>query len=287
MERRLGRGLASLITQAPQQEAPPSEIEVGRIRPNPFQPRTVFERTGLDELATSIRNHGVIQPIALRPAGDGFEIISGERRWRAAQEAGLDRIPAVVREEVSDQDMLELALVENVQRVDLNPIERAEGFRNMMTALELTQEAVADKVGLKRSTVANHVRLLELPDAVREMVSADLLSMGHARAILGLPGEGQRLELAKVVARQGLSVRETEQRVRSAGQLTSRAKTAPGMARSIEPWAAEMQNRMRDSLGTKIAVENGANYRGRIVIDYYGRDELERIYGILAPREEV
>ena len=168
--KRLGRGLGSLI-QDTEVEKPTNELSLSEIRPNPFQPRRVFDPVGLEELRDSIRNHGLLQPVVVRKAENGYQLISGERRWRASRLAGLPTIAAIVRKEVSDNDMLELALVENVQRRDLNAIERARAFKDIMVQLETTQQDVADKVGLKRSTVANLMRLLELPEGIQEMIS--------------------------------------------------------------------------------------------------------------------
>ncbi len=296
MERRLGRGLGSLLSETRRPPAPEEPqatgsqltVDVGRIRPNPFQPRTHFDPEGLEELTRSIRNHGILQPIALREVDEGqYELIAGERRWRAAQAAGLEQIPATVRRDLSDHDMLELALVENLQRIDLHPIERAEGFRRMMVELKLTQEGVADKVGLKRSSVANHLRLLDLPGAVQAMVAEGLLTMGHARALLGAAGDDIRCGLAERVVRQGLSVRETERMVKDlSAEAPSSTKSAPPEKR-VEPWANEMQDRIRERLGTRVRVQNGDDYRGQIVIEYFGREELDRVYSLLAPRETI
>ncbi|MBM3988030.1 MAG: ParB/RepB/Spo0J family partition protein, partial [Planctomycetes bacterium] len=185
MERRLGKGLSSLLGGRVE-GATSQELALALIDPNPFQPRVTMDPAGLEELRDSISNHGILQPIVVRKLDGRYQIISGERRWRAARLAGLERIPAVLREVVSDNEMLELALVENVQRRDLDPLERARGFKALMEGLGITQEAVAIKVGLKRATVANHMRLLELPEKVQQAVGKGLLSMGHARALLGL-----------------------------------------------------------------------------------------------------
>lgn len=289
MERRLGRGLGALIGQTS-----PFEYKVGvisipikELRPNPHQPRKTFDTETLAELADSVRQHGVVQPIVVRTAGDAFEIISGERRWRAAQLADLTEIPAVVRERVSDAEMLELALVENVQREDLNAIERAEGFQAMMQALALTQEQVALKVGLRRATVANHLRLLDLPAAVQDGVRRGLVSMGHARALLGTPDPATAIDLMQKVVRQGLSVRQVEELVRAKAAATSKSRgVVPAKAR--EPvWVQELEARMRQHLGTKVELRNGAQYRGQITIQYFGREDLERIASVLAPKDTL
>ena len=286
--KRLGRGLGSLI-QDTEVEKPTNELSLSEIRPNPFQPRRVFDPVGLEELRDSIRNHGLLQPVVVRKAENGYQLISGERRWRASRLAGLPTIAAIVRKEVSDNDMLELALVENVQRRDLNAIERARAFKDMMVQLETTQQDVAYKVGLKRSTVANLMRLLELPEGIQEMISDERLSMGHGRALLGLPNAEQAVPLAKAAIEQGFSVRELERRVRdaSAAEPTEAAAKPKVVDPVLVPWAKSMEERIRENLGTRIQLKNGPKYRGQIVIHYYNREDLERIYEILAPREEI
>lgn len=270
-------------------EKPTNELPLSEIRPNPFQPRRVFDPVGLEELRDSIRNHGLLQPVVVRQAENGYQLISGERRWRASRLAGLATISAIVRKEVSDDDMLELALVENVQRRDLNAIERARAFKDMMVRLESTQQDVADKVGLKRSTVANLMRLLELPEGIQEMISDERLSMGHGRALLGLPNAEQAVPLAKAAIEQGFSVRELERRVREAATVEpAEAAVKPQVVDPVlVPWAKSMEERIRENLGTRIQLKNGPKYRGQIVIHYYNREDLERIYEILAPREEI
>jgi ParB family chromosome partitioning protein len=290
MEKRLGRGLGSLLGE-PRGREDLLEIELDRIEPNPFQPRKTLDPAGLEELTESIRSHGILQPIVVRNKGAGFELIAGERRWRAARLAGLRQVPAVIRDGVSDQDMLELALVENVQRRDLDPIERAQGFQALQEALGLTQEQVAERVGLKRSTVTNHLRLLELPQPVQDAVARGLVGMGHARALLGLTSERDRLRLLEQAVREDLSVREVERRVRSrsgggAGGRAELAEKAP-----TEParpaWAASLEQRMRETLGTKVTLQAQSEAKGRIVIDYYSREALDRLLEVLAPSPEV
>jgi ParB family chromosome partitioning protein len=286
--KRLGRGLGSLIQdQAP--TPPKNEVPVSEIRPNPFQPRRVFDPAGLEELRNSILAHGIMQPIVVRQIESGYQLVSGERRWRASRLAGLTMIPAVIREDVSDHDMLELALVENVQRRDLNAIERGIAFRQLMETLGLTQLEVADKVGLKRSSVANQVRLLDLNEKVQDLIAADQISMGHGRALLGLQDASQQLELAEEIVKQDLSVRQTEALVRdfSTRLPTKGEDNIVPVEPEIVPWARAMEDRIRDSLGTKVSLKNGPKYKGQIVIHYFNRDDLERIYDQIAPREEI
>jgi ParB family chromosome partitioning protein len=287
-ERRLGRGLGALLSE-PEVQAKPIELELASIRPNPHQPRRSFDSEALGELRDSIRQHGVLQPIVVRPRGDGFEIVAGERRWRASALAGLTRIPAVVRDGLDDREMLELALVENVQRQDLDPIERARAFVRLREVLGMTQEQVADRVGLRRPTVTNLVRLLELPESIQALVSGGQLSMGHARAVLGEPDPATRLELAKAAVAQRWSVREIESRVRSSQRerpASSRRGLAPPTTDAVA-WVASVEDRLKAALGTRVEVQTGAGDRGRILIDYFGRRDLDRLLAILAPRETI
>ncbi|MCP3917895.1 MAG: ParB/RepB/Spo0J family partition protein [bacterium] len=294
MERRLGRGLGSLLggeTAAaevgePRPEAGGAvEIPLTQVRPNPNQPRKAFDSDQLEELRDSILAHGILHPICVRRVDGGYEIISGERRWRAARLAGLRRIPATVREDVDEDTMLELALVENVQRQDLNPLEKADGYREMMTRLGLTQEQVAAKVGLRRSSVANHIRLLDLPREAQDAVAAGLISMGHGKALLSAKKPAQALELLKEAVRKDLSVRELELRARRGAMPAARGEARP--AREIEPWAKEVEARIRERLGVRVRVQNGEGFRGQIVLQYGDRETLDRICEALAPRDEL
>lgn len=304
LERRLGRGLGSLLgSPTEESETPqnPTTIPLDKIRPNAEQPRSTFDPAGLEELRDSILEHGVLQPVVVRAVADGYELIAGERRWRCARLAGLKEIPAVVRE-VSDQARLELALVENVQRRDLDALEKAEGYRRLMDALGLTQEQVAKKVGLKRATIANHLRLLELPKDVQTALAQGLVTMGHARALLGLPGAPEQLQLLERIVREELSVRQSEALVRSAvggsgtpakaAEVESPAPASPSKAveaqpEAQEPWVQDLQRQMQIHLGTKVSLSNREGYKGKIVIEYYGRDDLDRLLAILAPRETL
>ena len=285
MERRLGRGLGSLLSSEPAAREPRTEVSVASIRPNPFQPRKHFLPEALAELQASIQLHGVLQPVVLRKTAQGdLELIAGERRWRASQAVGLKTIPAVVREGVSDEAMLELAMVENLQRSDLDPIEKARGFQQLQ-AQGLTQEQVAAKVGLQRSTVANFMRLLELSEPVQKAVTSGLITMGHARALLGVTDRARQEELCALTVRRGLSVRELEERVRELqGRTTEKPKP---VVVPPAPWVRDMETRIRSHLGTKVQVKNGEGYQGSIVIEYHGREDLDRLFALLAPRKTL
>jgi ParB family transcriptional regulator, chromosome partitioning protein len=286
MERRLGRGLGSLLGSTGIETPPsPTQLPIEELRPNPHQPRRVFDAESLSELAESIRSHGILQPIVVRAVPGAYEIISGERRWRAARLAGMLTVPVVVRDHVPDEQMLELALIENVQRQELDAIERAEGYRQMMQQLHITQEEVAQKVGLKRATVANHIRLLELPEKIRNAVGRGLLSMGHARALLAHPVPAQLPTLLERIVRDGLSVRQIETLVRTAG----REAVAAGAKKEVRrvSWLDEIESRLRESLGRRASVKNAKGYRGQIVLEYYDRDDLERLCNVLAPQEKL
>jgi ParB family chromosome partitioning protein len=295
MERRLGRGLGTLLsappasleatkTAAPAAPEPHAEVALAKIRPNPFQPRKTFAASELSELQSSIQQHGILQPVVLRSTPGGYELIAGERRWRASQALGRKTIPAIVRDGVSDQAMLELALVENLQRSDLDPIEKARGFQQLLEQ-GLTQEEVARQVGLQRSSVANFLRLLELSESVQKAVTQGLITMGHARALLGLTERRRQDELCALVVRRGLSVRDVEQRVRELQGREKDQKTT--LTPPPPPWVRDMESRMRAHLGTKVQVRNGEGYQGQIVVEYHGREDLDRLYALLAPKKLV
>jgi ParB family chromosome partitioning protein len=276
----LGRGLSALIPDAP--EAAPSErgleVDTDLLRPNPFQPRGRVDDARIDELARSIRSHGIIQPIVVRRAADtGYEIVAGERRWRASQRAGLLKVPVVVRD-IPDDRLLAAALIENIQREDLNPIEEAQAYRRLADDLGLTQEQIADAVGKDRSSIANYVRLLRLPHEIRENLAAGSLAMGHARAILGLADEAAQLRVARDVVAKNLSVRETETLVAKAGKPDVKREEP---AKDVHTRAAE--DRLRFALGTRTRiVRNGRG--GRIEIAFTNETELQRLFEYLTER---
>jgi len=265
----LGRGLASLIPQRPSSQTV-SEIPVEHIAYNPAQPRNLADEAALQELTDSISQHGVLQPILVQETVDGYRLIAGERRLRAARLAGLTRIPAVVRGPTTDRQQLELALIENIQRADLNPLEEAGAFRRLMDEFQLTQEQVAQQVGRSRSSVANTLRLLEVADPVQDALAEGLISEGHARALAGAPAD-QQPELLRAVLGGDLSVRATERLVRRA-RTTRPTSQPPGPDPDLE----RVETHLRTVLGTKVTVTSGKR-GGHIVIDYYGADDLGRL----------
>jgi len=288
----LGRGLEALLgpvttpTQIEPENAPVSsfpsdsklesaktELPVSSIRPNPFQPRTEWDEEQLRNLTDSIRENGIIQPIIVRKDTDGYEIIAGERRFRAACQAGLETVPVLERQ-ASDDEMLELALVENIHRADLNPVERAKAYHNFITSFNLTQTEAAKRLGEDRSVVANHLRILDLPQDIKNMLSDGKLSMGHARAILALPSDDLRRKLANRALAGRLSVREVERLVRKhleAGISTPQRKEK-------EAHILDLEKRLQSLLGTKVNIKtNKRGQRGRIIIDYYSIDEFQRL----------
>lgn len=269
----LGRGLAALIPQR-SADAGPTEVPLNRIRPNPLQPRRRMGHAGLEALAASISEHGVLLPILVTQTLDGYQIIAGERRFRAAQLAGLERIPVVIRQ-VADRDQLELALVENLQREDLNAVEEAQAFRQLIDDFGLTQEEVAARVGRARSTVANTIRLLDLDEPVQALVIEGRLSEGQARAIGSLPTEQQR-HVAEIVVERDLSTRETEELVRRLREPKTPA-TAGSATASRDADLERVEEDLRRSLGTKVTLARSRK-GGRIIIEYYSDEELDQLY---------
>jgi ParB family chromosome partitioning protein len=269
----LGRGLSALIPDAPAPAAQERALEVDTdlLRPNKFQPRTEMSDERLEELARSIKAQGIIQPIVVRRADSGYEIVAGERRWRAAQRAGLLKVPVVVRD-IPEDRLLAVALIENIQRQDLNPIEEAHAFRRLADEFHLTQEQIAEAVGKDRSSIANTVRLLRLPQEVRGNVASGTLSMGHARALLGINDEQALLALARAVAEKNLSVRETEALIRKA---QAPPEPRPEPATDVHTRAAE--EKLRLALGTRVKIARRGK-GGRLEIAFANEDELQRLY---------
>lgn len=271
--RALGRGLGALIPGAggDQNSANVTLVAISAIRPNPMQPRLQFKEEAIAELAESIRQKGILQPLLVRQAGDAFELIAGERRLRAAERAGLTRVPVAVRD-VSDEEMLELALIENVQREDLNPIEEARAYKAMMVDLELTQNELSLRIGKDRSTIANMVRLLQLPEKIRQDIENGLISAGHARALVAAGPDSVKLDLAKRIVSQRLSVRQTE-RI---------AKARAAKASSPNPDVADAERRLTEALGTRVHLQWQKAGNGKIEIECYSLEHLNGLIERLA-----
>ncbi len=262
------------------------QIDIDLIEPSPAQPRTHFDEERLEELAQSIRSNGIVQPLLLRRHGARYQLVAGERRWRAAQRAGLQRVPAVVRD-IPDNKLLELALIENIQRQELNPIEEAHAYKRLIESLGLTQEVVAQRVGRDRSFVTNYLRLLRLPEDIQRLVEEEKISMGHARALLGVDDPDIQRRVAKNVIDQSLSVRETERAVKRiiAGINPSVATIAPPKRDDANMRAAEVKLRRR--LGTQVKViPSQSGPGGKIEIEYYNDGDLDRIYQLLVGAQE-
>jgi ParB family chromosome partitioning protein len=267
----LGRGLEALIPLA-KGEPGIAEIPLAEIRPSPFQPRKRFDDKKLGELAASIRARGILSPVIVRQIPGGYELVAGERRLRAAERAGLERIPAVVRE-ISNAEMLEVALIENVQREDLNPIEEAEVYRRLIEEFGLTQDEMAARVGKDRASVANTLRLLKLPHPIREDLIEGAISAGHGRALLGLEGRELQLKAREAVIRRGLSVRATELLVR---RLNSGPAAQDRTIRRKAPGLAQAEEQLRRALATKVRIIRQGQ-RGRIEVEFYSEDDLDRL----------
>jgi ParB family chromosome partitioning protein len=283
----LGKGLSALIPVAPPQSVqntssddPKTQVDIDKISPSPFQPRRAFDEIKLQELAMSIRNQGIIQPLVVRPKGERFELIAGERRWRAAMKAGLSTVPVVVRQ-ASDRDALQLALIENLQREDLNPIEEAVGYRRLQDEFTWSQEEVAEKVGKSRPAVTNALRLLSLPSEVQQEVASGNLPAGQARALLGLQSEAVIITAYREVIARALSTRETEKLVRNLklGRRRRRESAA------VDPDLRSLVEELQRALGTKIRVlPKARSNKGKIEIEYYSLPDLERIIGTITTR---
>ena len=281
-KRALGRGLSALIPQAsvPLQGDIPSSTGIVRlpiesILRDPAQPRKAFDEAKLRELAGSIRTQGVIQPVLVRRDGTDYRLIAGERRWRAAQLAGLQEVPAVVRD-VTPAEAFELALVENLQRTDLNPLEEAEGYRRLIQEFGLTQDQVGERVGRDRTSIANALRLLQLPDGVKEMLASGALGMGHARALLGMSSGSELVKAAERIVREQLSVRETERIVRTARAPSTSPSRKPAGSTAARAVVEDLQRR----LGTKVRLEDRGG-KGTLEIDFFSYEDLERILALL------
>jgi ParB family chromosome partitioning protein len=291
----LGRGLSALVpdqtaaqmaaTQTAAQGETLRDIDIDLIKPNPEQPRSRFTEAALEELAQSIRENGIIQPVVVRRAGTGYELIAGERRWRAAQRAGLRKIPAAVRE-VSDDKTLEWALIENIQRQELNPIEEARAYKKLIETFELTQERLAERVGKDRVLIANHLRLLKLPADIQTLVEEGKISAGHARAILSIVEIAEQRRLAREIMERALSVRETERIAKRVNGINGRSTSKPAKSEpDANVKAAEVKLRRR--LATQVQIiPDGKGTGGKIEIEYYSNNDLHRIYELLMQGEQ-
>jgi ParB family chromosome partitioning protein len=285
----LGRGLSALIPAASEptvetlQASSPKQVAIDRITTSPFQPRRSFDLTKIDELASSIRNQGIIQPLIVRPKNDGFELIAGERRWRAAMRAGLSHVPVVVRD-ASDHEAMQIALVENLQREDLNAIEEANGYRRLGEEFHWSQEEMAEKVGKSRPAIANSMRLLTLPSEVQQEVAAGNLPAGQARALLGLHTEPLILSTCREVISKGLSTRETEKMVRTLLVGRRRRRPAPLLDPDLKSIVEELQR----TLGTRVRLMPKArSAKGKVEIEYYSAADLERIVETITKKNVV
>jgi len=282
----LGRGLSALIgtdSQQPDSEEV-QEIEIDLVRPSRQQPRTSFNEAKLEELAQSIRVSGIIQPLLLRPSGGLFELVAGERRWRAAQLAGLTHIPAIVRD-IPDHKLLELALIENIQRQELNPIEEANAYKRLLETLGLTQDEVARRVGRDRTFITNYLRILKLPQEIQSLLEQEKLSFGHARALLGVTDAHLQRRLAQRIFKNNWSVRETERRVRQMTQ--DRKKITPTITDTVDPNIRFAETKLRRSLATQVRIVSPQRGTpGRIEIEYYSEADLNRIYELIVSQKD-
>lgn len=276
----LGRGLGALLSSdrtidlGPE----PSEVDLDSVVPGPMQPRTHFDDASLESLAESIRTHGIVQPLVVRRRENNYELIAGERRWRAAKLAGLSRVPVVVKD-VPDESLLEIALIENIQREDLNPIEEAQAYKKLIETVGMTQEALGSRIGRDRSYITNYLRLLKLPEDLQQLVKEGRLSTGHARTLLALSHPDLQRRLARQIIDAGLSVRSTELLVQKANeQKPARTATAP---HPVDPNVKAAETKLRRALGTQVKIIQLADGRGKVEIDFFNSQDLDRIYNLL------
>jgi ParB family transcriptional regulator, chromosome partitioning protein len=270
----LGKGLGALIQNEEEQV---QEVNVKDLRPNPYQPRKVFDQKAIDELKESIQEHGILQPIVARKSIKGYEIVLGERRFRAASEAGLKTVPVIVKD-YSEQKMMEVALIENLQREDLNPVEEAQAYEKLIEHLQLTQEELASRVGKSRPHIANHIRLLQLPNPVLELLSNGMITMGHGRALLGLKKKSKMQQLVQRITDEGLNVRQLEKLIQDINMNVSRGtkKKAP----QTNVFFKEKESSLRDRFGTSVSIKKSKR-KGKIEIEFFSQDDLERILDLL------
>ncbi|MCS0655190.1 ParB/RepB/Spo0J family partition protein [Cytobacillus firmus] len=277
MAKGLGKGLNAFFNNAEtESEETVQEVKIKDIRPNPYQPRKVFEKEAIEELKQSILEHGILQPIIVRKTIKGFEIVVGERRYRAAKEANLEKVPVVVRE-LTEQQMMELAVLENLQREDLTPIEEAAAYQLLMEKLKVTQEELAKRLGKSRPHIANHVRLLSLPPKIQGLISDGKISMGHGRALLGLRKKEKLQALVEKTVKDGLNVRQLEQLIQQLNDV-SRETKKPAVQKDI--FIKERESSLRERFGTTVHIKQSKN-KGKIEIEFFSKEDLERIMELL------
>jgi len=285
--RALGRGLSALLSDRPATTNEEMvEVDIDLIEPNNFQPRTNFNEERLEELAQSIRSNGIIQPILVRRIDNGkCQLVAGERRWRAAQRAGLQKVPCIIKE-IPEDKMLELALIENIQRQELNAIEEAQAYKRLIETLGLTQEMVAQRVGRDRTFITNYLRLLRLPEDIQQLVEAEKLSMGHARALLGVDDPNIQRKLAKNILDKGLSVRQTERTIK---KIIGGAEASASISAYIKEDAnlKSAEDKLRRRLSSKVHIVAQKSGRGKIEIEFYDENDLSRVYEIIMGKEVI
>jgi len=280
MAKGLGKGLNAFFSDVSKEETV-QEIKLKDLRPNPYQPRKTFQQETIDELKASILEHGILQPLVVRKSIKGYEIVVGERRFRAAKEAKLEVVPAVVRE-LSEQQMMELAVLENLQREDLNPIEEGQAYQTLMEKLKLTQEEVANRLSKSRPHVANHIRLLSLPPQIQELISTGKISMGHGRALLGLRQKAKLPILVEKVVNEGLNVRQLEKLIQQLNENVSRETKKPEKKKDV--FLQEREHSLRERFGTTVHIKQNKN-KGKIEIEFFSQDDLERILEMLGQED--
>ena len=283
----LGRGLGALLSSDRTFDlgSEPAEVDLDSIVPGPMQPRTHFDDASLESLAESIRSHGIVQPLLVRRRNGGYELIAGERRWRAAKLAGLSRVPVIVKD-VPDESLLEIALIENIQRENLNPIEEAQAYRKLIETVGLTQEALASRMGRDRSYITNYLRLLRLPEDLQQLVKEGRLSTGHARTLLALSHPDLQRRVARQIIDGGLSVRATEQLVHKATEeKPARTAMAP---HPVDPNIRAAETKLRRALGTQVKIiQLSGDGRGKLEISFFNNQDLDRIYNLLLSESRV
>ncbi len=275
MEKRLGKGLEALIPEdTSKAKEKVAKLKLSEIIPNEFQPRRRFGKEKMEELINSIKEKGVIQPVLVRPKEDRYELIAGERRWRAARELNIEEIDAIIKKDIDDANCLEISLIENIQREELNPIEEGNAYQELIDRFEYTLVRVGQVVGKDKTTVSNALRILSLPDDIKTYIEEGKLSTGHAKALLSAPGEAKRKKIAKTIVRKGLSVREAEHLVKRLTETRTKTRLVK------DPEIQRIEEDLQHHLGTKVAIHQGKK-RGRIEIQYFSNDDLQRLLGII------